>query len=70
MKALVYEGPRTMTLREVDPPQPESEELVIQVSYSGICGSELSGFLGQSSIRKPPLIFGHELSGRIVQTAW
>jgi 2-desacetyl-2-hydroxyethyl bacteriochlorophyllide A dehydrogenase len=57
-----------MMLREVEPPQPDPGEVVIEVAYSGICGSELSGFLGQSSIRKPPLIFGHEFSGRIVDT--
>ena len=68
MKALIYEGPRTMTLREVAPPHPDPGEVVVEVAYSGICGSELSGFMGQSSIRKPPLIFCHEFSGRIVDT--
>lgn len=66
MKALVYEGPRQMILREVNPPEVGRGEVLIEVAFSGICGSELSGFLGQSSIRKPPLIFGHEFSGRIV----
>ncbi len=68
VKALIYEGPRTMTLREVDPPYPVPGEVVVEVAYSGICGSELSGFMGQSSVRKPPLIFGHEFSGRIADT--
>lgn len=67
MKALIYEGPREMILREVDPPHVGTGEALVEVAYSGICGSELSGFLGQSSIRKPPLIFGHEFSGRIVE---
>ncbi|PYX79337.1 MAG: hypothetical protein DMG70_28260, partial [Acidobacteria bacterium] len=29
------------------------------------CGSDLSGFLGHSALRKPPLILGHELVGRL-----
>lgn len=67
MKALVYEGPREMNIREVEQPTAGSGEVLIEVVYSGICGSELSGFLGQSSLRKPPCVFGHEFAGKIVE---
>ncbi|WP_127588594.1 zinc-binding dehydrogenase [Paenibacillus koleovorans] len=67
MKALIYEGPKQMNLREADIPVPAEDEVLIKVRYSGICGSELSGYLGHNSLRKPPLIFGHEFSGTIVQ---
>lgn len=67
MKALVYEGPSTMNIREVDIPVPEKGEVLIQVAYSGICGSELSGYLGHNSLRQAPLIFGHEFSGTVVE---
>ncbi|CAN7761341.1 galactitol-1-phosphate 5-dehydrogenase [Paenibacillus sp. LjRoot153] len=67
MKALVYEGPRDMQIREVDLPAPNDEEVLIEVAFSGICGSELSGYLGHNALRKPPQIFGHEFSGTIVQ---
>lgn len=66
MQALVYEAPSVMTMRHLSAPKPGANDVVIEVAFSGICGSELSGFLGQSSIRKPPLVFGHELSGHIV----
>ena len=66
MKALVWEGPRQMNLREVERPQPAADEVLIRVVYSGICGSELGGYLGHNSLRKPPLIMGHEFSGEIV----
>jgi threonine dehydrogenase-like Zn-dependent dehydrogenase len=36
------------------------------VAYSGICGSELGGYLGHNALRKPPLVMGHEFSGEIV----
>ncbi|MFC5402764.1 galactitol-1-phosphate 5-dehydrogenase [Cohnella soli] len=65
MKALVYEGPRDMKMREAEVPAPEVGEVLIKVAYSGICGSELSGYLGHNALRKPPLIFGHEFSGTI-----
>lgn len=65
MKALVYEGPREMNVRSVDVPQPTADEVLIRVNTAGICGSELSGYLGQNSLRKPPLIMGHEFAGTV-----
>lgn len=66
MHALVWEGPRQMHLRETATPEPASAEVLIRVAYSGICGSELGGYLGHNSLRKPPLIMGHEFAGEIV----
>lgn len=65
MRALIYEGPSIMNVREVEAPVPDEYEVLIKVAYSGICGSELSGFLGKNSLRKPPMTFGHEFSGTI-----
>lgn len=67
MPALVYENPRQMTLRDLPVPAIKPDEVLIRVAYSGICGSELSGYLGQNALRKPPLVFGHEFSGHIGQ---
>ncbi|MEC0271208.1 galactitol-1-phosphate 5-dehydrogenase [Paenibacillus anseongense] len=67
MKALVYEGPSTMNIREVAKPVPGPNEVLIRVERVGICGSELSGFLGHNSLRKPPLVMGHEFSGIVEQ---
>jgi hypothetical protein len=65
MSALVYEGPRQMNIRQVPIPDIQPDEVLIRVVYSGICGSELSGYEGKNSLRRPPLIMGHELSGTI-----
>jgi len=67
MTALVYEGPRQLALRDVPVPTIKPDEALIEVTYSGICGSELIAYEGIHSFRKPPLIMGHEFSGRIVQ---
>jgi threonine dehydrogenase-like Zn-dependent dehydrogenase len=67
MKALVYLAPRHMAMQDLDPPSPGPDDVSIRVAYSGICGSELSGYLGMNSLRKPPLVFGHELSGHIAE---
>jgi 2-desacetyl-2-hydroxyethyl bacteriochlorophyllide A dehydrogenase len=67
MIALVYEAPYQMNLREVAIPTLKPNEVLIRIAYSGICGSELSGYEGKNSLRKPPLIMGHEFSGNITQ---
>lgn len=67
MLALVYEGPREMNVRETPTPQLQQDEVLIRVKRAGICGSELSGYLGHNSLRKPPLIMGHEFAGVIEQ---
>jgi 2-desacetyl-2-hydroxyethyl bacteriochlorophyllide A dehydrogenase len=66
MKALVYEGPRQLNIRDMPEPVPAADEVLIKVAYSGICGSELGGYLGHNSLRKPPLVMGHEFSGEIM----
>ena len=65
MSALIYEAPLQMNMRQVPTPVIQPDEALIHVAYSGICGSELSGYEGKNSLRKPPLIMGHEFSGHI-----
>ncbi len=65
MRALVWHGPHSMTLEHVPEPVPGADDVLVRVEAVGICGSELSGYLGENSLRKPPLIMGHEFCGRI-----
>ena len=67
MQALVWLGPRKIVQREEPMPQLEAGEVLISIGAAGICGSELSGFLGHNSLRVPPLIMGHECAGHVVQ---
>jgi 2-desacetyl-2-hydroxyethyl bacteriochlorophyllide A dehydrogenase len=64
MRALVYTAPGHVEVQEQPRPnlRPGEEEIAIQVA--GVCGSDISGFLGHSALRKPPLVLGHELVGR------
>lgn len=66
MKALVWEAARRMTLRDEPEPRAAADEIVVRVGHAGICGSELSGYLGHNALRVPPLIMGHEFAGEIV----
>ncbi|KPV40801.1 zinc-dependent alcohol dehydrogenase [Alicyclobacillus ferrooxydans] len=66
MKAYVWTNPSEIQIREIPDPTATTEEVVVRVHYAGICGSDLSGYLGENSLRKPPLIMGHEFTGTII----
>jgi threonine dehydrogenase-like Zn-dependent dehydrogenase len=65
MRALVYTAPHTLEVQDLPHPVVQSGEVEVSVEYAGICGSDLTGFLGHSDPRKPPLVLGHELVGRL-----
>ncbi len=68
MEALVWLGPHEMEMQHTAIPELLPGEVLIAVRAAGICGSELSGYLGQNSLRKPPLVMGHEAAGQVVQS--
>src|SRR5436853_329404 len=56
---------------QVDVPEPKGADVLIEVAASSICGTDVHIFdwneWAQRHI-KPPRVFGHEMSGRIVAT--
>lgn len=66
MKALVFEGPEKIGVREVPIPKPGFGEVVIQVTLTTICGTDLHIVRGEYPVRRG-LIIGHEPVGRIHQ---
>lgn len=66
MHCLVWEAPRVMHIREQDRPEVQPGEVLVRVAFVGICGSELSGYLGHNALRVPPLVMGHEFAGELV----
>ena len=64
MRALVYTAPNQVTLEDRPRSRPAVRECEIAIAAAGICGSDISGFLGHSRRRIPPLVLGHELVGR------
>lgn len=64
MKAAVLVSAANIEIREVPPPSPAPGEVVIQPIRAGICGSDVSLFLGHRPAPYP-LVLGHELVGRV-----
>lgn len=67
MRASIWHGPREMRIEDIPCPPITPDEVLLRVRMAGICGSELSGYLGQSSLRRPPLIMGHEFVGTVAE---
>lgn len=63
MKALVYEGPEVLALRDVAEPESKAGEVLVHIAASGICGSDMHAYLGHDARRPAPLILGHEAAG-------
>lgn len=70
MRTAVYRGPGTIALEERPAPSPASGEVLLQVEYCGICGTDLheyeSGRLFYGPERPADTVFGHEFSARVV----
>lgn len=64
MRALVYTAPLQVEIEDRPRPQATADETEIAIVAAGICGSDISGFLGHSRRRIAPLVLGHELVGR------
>lgn len=59
-----------MGFEERDIPQPKDNEVLVQLEYVGICGSDLhyyeTGAIGDYVV-KPPFVLGHEPGGTVVE---
>jgi NADPH:quinone reductase-like Zn-dependent oxidoreductase len=58
-------GPRTSTLVDVLDPEPRPGEVVVRVEASGVCASELPGWI--TGPMGPPRRLGHEAVGTIAR---
>ena len=68
-RALVYEkykGP--LQIKSIPIPKPKDDEIIVRIHYSGICHSDLHGWLGDwAEYCTLPVIGGHEGAGEVVK---
>jgi len=77
MKALRWHGKGDIRIDEIPTPVPGPDEVLIKVTYSGICGSEVHEYLAGPIMiplephpltgSKAPQTMGHEFGGNIVE---
>ena len=69
MKCAVFHGLQDVRVEEYPRPVIADDEILIQVKYCGICGTDVHIFHGDKGAAEttPPRILGHEFSGIIVE---
>jgi L-iditol 2-dehydrogenase len=65
MRVAMYYNNRDVRLEEMPVPAIGSGEILVKVMASGICGSDVMEWY---RVKKAPLILGHEIAGKIVET--
>ncbi len=65
MQVLVYNGPWDLTVESFDDPRPGPGEVLIRIVATGICGSDIHGFSGETGRRSAGQVMGHETVGRV-----
>lgn len=64
MKALAVTATKKMELQDIPVPEINKDQVLVHVSYAGICGSDLPRYF-EGKVHKFPQILGHEFSGVI-----
>ena len=67
MRALVYNGPRDVSV--VDRPDPKIEkqtDVIVRITTTNICGSDLHMYEGRTTVEKGK-VFGHENLGEVIE---
>jgi 2-desacetyl-2-hydroxyethyl bacteriochlorophyllide A dehydrogenase len=68
MKAMVLKAPGELAMEEVSRPNAGAGQLLVHVSHSGICGTDLKIYNGSIPVAYPR-IMGHEMTGEVVEGA-
>jgi len=68
MKALTYHGPHKVRVETVpDPVLQEADDIILRVTATAICGSDLHLYRGKIPKTEHGDIFGHEFMGEVVE---
>ncbi len=65
MKAVSLAEPKKVQMVEIPEPEVGPEDVLVDVKYIGLCGSDLNAYRGQIALVTYPRIPGHEVSGII-----
>lgn len=66
MKAVSLPEPGRLEIVDIPEPEVGPEDVLLEVHYVGLCGSDLNAYRGNMPLVTFPRIPGHEVSGRII----
>jgi (R,R)-butanediol dehydrogenase/meso-butanediol dehydrogenase/diacetyl reductase len=65
MKAAVYQGKGRFDVREIETPQPLAGQVLVRITRSAICGTDVHAFI--YDLAPSGSVLGHEFAGEIAQ---
>ena len=65
MRTLVMRDAWDMRVETREDPAPGPGEVLVRVTATGICGSDIHGYTGENGRRHPGQVMGHETVGRV-----
>jgi L-iditol 2-dehydrogenase len=67
MRQAVMTQPGAITIRDVERPAIEDDEILIQIKRVGVCGSDIHVYHGLHPYTSYPVVQGHEVSGIVAE---
>ncbi|MBD3184501.1 alcohol dehydrogenase catalytic domain-containing protein [Candidatus Poribacteria bacterium] len=67
MKAVSLKAPKEVEVIDIPEPKLGNDDVLIDIHYVGLCGSDLNTYRGGFTLASYPLIPGHEVSGVIAE---
>lgn len=65
MQAISFSAPKEVEIIDIPEPEMGPEDVLIDVHYIGLCGTDLNAYRGRLALISYPRIPGHEISGVI-----
>jgi threonine dehydrogenase-like Zn-dependent dehydrogenase len=65
-ESVVLTGEETIEMREFPVPDVSDEGALLEVELTSVCGTDIGMYAGSSHFDTLPLLFGHEVVGRVV----
>ncbi|HHW7580432.1 zinc-binding alcohol dehydrogenase family protein [Mannheimia glucosida] len=66
MKAVIVHKPFELKIEDIPIPEIENDtDVVIKVTFGGICGSDIGIYTGGNSLAQYPMVIGHEFVGTV-----
>lgn len=69
MKGFIYNGTKSIALKEIPLPPCGDQDIIVKNLYSGICGSDISAYQTTGDFMRlyPGMEFGHEMVSQVVE---
>jgi L-iditol 2-dehydrogenase len=66
MSQVVMTAPGKIVINEVPVPKVSGDQVLVDIAYIGVCGSDIHVYLGKHPYTSYPVVQGHEVSGKVV----